>query len=141
PGRTFTGRVSFVSPTVDDSSRSGQIRVAFSNRSGDLRPGMYATLLLEALVNRDAVNVPAEAVVQTGERNLVFVVAPSGALEPRAVVLGGRAGDRFQIDSGLSAGERIVASANFLVDAESRLTAGAGMSDMRGMNMSTEKRP
>ena len=140
PGRKFAGRVSFVWPTVDDSSRSGRIRVAFQNPVGELRPGMYATLLLDALVSRDAVNVPAEAVVQTGERNLVFVVGPSGALEPRAVVLGARAGDRFQIDSGLAAGERIVASANFLVDAESRLTAGAG-SNMPGMNMGTEKRP
>jgi len=140
PGRRFTGRVSFVWPTVDDSSRSGRIRVAFSNPRGELRPGMYATLLLDAVVSRDAVNVPAEAVVQTGERNLVFVVGPSGALEPRAVVLGARAGDRFQIDSGLVAGERIVASANFLVDAESRLTAGAG-TNMPGMNMGTEKRP
>ena len=83
PGRRFTGRVSFVWPTVDDSSRSGRIRVAFPNRGGELRPGMYATLLLDAVVSRDAVNVPAEAVVQTGERNLVFVVGPSGALEPR----------------------------------------------------------
>ncbi len=140
PGRSFTGKISFVWPTVDDSSRSGRIRVAFPNRGGELRPGMYATLLLDAVVSRDAVNVPAEAVVQTGERNLVFVVGPSGALEPREVVLGARAGDRFQVDSGLAAGERIVASANFLVDAESRLTAGAG-TNMPGMNMGTEKRP
>ncbi len=140
PGRSFTGKISFVWPTVDDSSRSGRIRIAFPNRGGELRPGMYATLLLDAVVSRDAVNVPAEAVVQTGERNLVFVVGPSGALEPREVVLGARAGDRFQVDSGLAAGERIVASANFLVDAESRLTAGAG-TNMPGMNMGTEKRP
>jgi Cu(I)/Ag(I) efflux system membrane fusion protein len=68
-------------------------------------------------------------------------VGQSGALEPRVVVLGARAGDRFQIDRGLAAGERIVASANFLVDAESRLTAGAGLSAMPGMNMGAEKRP
>jgi Cu(I)/Ag(I) efflux system membrane fusion protein len=133
--------VSFVWPTVDEASRSGRVRVAFSNPRGELRPGMYATLLLEAVVERDAVNVPAEAVVQTGERNLVFVVGQGGALEPREVVLGGRAGDRFQVTAGLAEGERIVASANFLVDAESRLTTGAGMGNMPGMNMSTEKRP
>lgn len=141
PGRRFDGRVSFVWPTVDEASRSGRVRVQLSNARGELRPGMYATLFLQALVARNAVNVPAEAVVQTGERNLVFVVASSGALEPREVVLGGRAGDHFQIDSGLVAGERIVASANFLVDAESRLTAGPGMSTMPGMNMGSEKRP
>jgi membrane fusion protein, copper/silver efflux system len=141
PGRRFEGRVSFVWPTVDETSRSGRVRVEVPNPGGALRPGMYATLLFEAVVSRDAVNVPAEAVVQTGERNLVFVVGQGGALEPRAVLLGARAGDRFQIDSGLAAGERIVASANFLVDAESRLTTGAGMANMPGMNMRTEKRP
>lgn len=137
PGQRVDGRVSFVWPTVDEASRSGRVRMAFSNPDGRLRPGMYATLRFEAVVERDALSVPAEAVVQTGERNLVFVVGESGALEPREVVLGGRAGERFQIDSGLTAGERIVVSANFLVDAESRLVTG--MATMPGM--SREKRP
>ena len=141
PERSFGGRVSFVWPTVDVESRSARVRVALANPGGAIKPGMYATLLFEAVVGRDAVNVAADAVVQTGERNLVFVVGPNGALEPREVVLGARAGDRFEIVSGLAAGERIVASANFLVDAESRLTAGSGMSNMPGMNMGTEKRP
>ena len=142
PGRRFDGRVSFVWPTVDEASRSGRVRVAFSNHGGELRPGMYATLLFEAVVDRDAVNVPVEAVVQTGERNLVFVVGQSGAREPREVVLGGRAGDRFQINAGLAPGERIVGSANFLVDAESRLATGPGMAGMPGMDKGPErKRP
>jgi Cu(I)/Ag(I) efflux system membrane fusion protein len=86
-------------------------------------------------------SVPAEAIVMTGERNLAFVVGQSGALEPREVVLGARAGDRFQVLEGLAAGERIVASANFLVDAESRLGTGATPT-MPGMDMGTEqKRP
>lgn len=140
PGRKFDGRVSFVAPTVDESSRSGRVRVEFPNLHGELRPGMYATLLLDAIIDRDAVNVPAEAVVQTGERNLVFVVGQRGALEPREIVLGARAGDRFQIVRGLAEGERIVAGANFLVDAESRLT-GSTPASMPGMNMGTEKRP
>ena len=141
PGRRFEGRASFIWPVVDETSRSGRVRVAFRNPIQELRPGMYATLVFEAIVAGDAVNVPAEAVVQTGERNLVYVVGQSGALEPRGVVLGGRAGDRFEITAGLAPGERIVASANFLVDAESRLTAGGGRPDMPGMNMGTEKRP
>lgn len=140
PGRTFTGRVSFVWPTVDEASRSGRVRVAFANPRGELRPGMYATLLFDAIIQRAALNVPADAVVQTGARNLVFVVGPSGAFEPREVVLGARAGDRFQIVSGVAQGDRIVASANFLVDAESRLTAGQGGS-MPEMHMGTERRP
>jgi Cu(I)/Ag(I) efflux system membrane fusion protein len=138
PGRSFEGRVSFVWPTVDEQSRTARVRVAFANPGGMLKPGMYATLFSEALVGRDLVQVAAEAVVQTGERNLVFVVGQGGALEPREIVLGPRAGPRFAVLGGLAEGERIVASANFLVDAESRLVTG-GMAGMPGMDMGTEK--
>lgn len=141
PGRSFEGRVSFVWPTVDEASRTARVRVAFANPGGLLRPGMYATLHLESVIGRDVLSVPAEAIVMTGERNLAFVVGPSGALEPREVVVGARAGDRFQVLQGLAAGERIVASANFLVDAESRLGTGVAPA-MPGMDMGTEqKRP
>lgn len=133
PGRPVNGRVSFVWPTVDEQSRSVRVRVVFSNPGGRLKPGMYATLLFEALVGGDVLQVPAEAVVQTGERNLVFVVAADGALMPREIVLGPRAAGRFQVLSGLAGGERIVAAANFLVDAESRLATGGGMTAMPGM--------
>jgi len=141
PGQSFTGRVSFVWPIVDEQSRTVRVRVAFPNSGGRLKPGMYATLFFEALIGRDVLHVPAEAVVQTGERNLVFVVGAGGALEPREIVLGPRAGGRFQVLSGLASGERIVASANFLVDAESRLGT-SGQAAMPGMDMGTEnKRP
>lgn len=133
PGRAFAGRVSFVWPTVDEQSRTARVRVAFANSRGLLKPGMYATLFFEAIVGSDVLQVPAEAVVMTGERNLVFVVGPDGALAPREIVLGARAGGWFQVLSGLAQGERIVASANFLVDAESRLATGGGMAGMPGM--------
>lgn len=141
PGRPSEGRVSFVWPTVDEASRTARVRVALGNPTGLLRPGMYATMLLDVVVGHDVLSVPAEAVVMTGERNLAFVVGEGGALEPREIVLGARAGDRFQVLRGLIAGERIVATANFLVDAESRLTTGA-VGAMPGMDMGTEqKRP
>ncbi|HXF94933.1 MAG TPA: efflux RND transporter periplasmic adaptor subunit, partial [Gemmatimonadales bacterium] len=133
PGRAFQGRVNFLWPTVDPESRSARLRVAFANPEGRLKPGMYATLFLEAVIGRDVLSVPAEAVVMTGERNLVFVVGPEGTLEPREIVLGARAGERFQVLEGLAAGDRIVASANFLVDAESRLATSGGMPGMPGM--------
>lgn len=140
PGQFVNGRVSFVWPTVDEQSRTVRVRVAFANPGGLLKPGMYATLLFEARApGGDVVQVPAEAVVQTGVRNLVFVVGPDGALTPREIVLGPRAGGRFQVLSGLTGGERIVASANFLVDAESRLATGTGTA-MPGMDMDTEKK-
>jgi Cu(I)/Ag(I) efflux system membrane fusion protein len=133
PGRSFAGRVDFVWPTLDAESRTTRVRVAFPNRDGVLKPGMYATLLLDAMVDTAALHVPADAVVMTGERNLAFVVGPDGALEPRTIVLGARSGSRVQVLRGLMAGERIVAAANFLVDAESRLQTGAAMTAMPGM--------
>lgn len=143
PGESFPGRVSFVWPVVDEQSRSGRVRVAVPNAAGRLKPGMYATLLLDAQLGRDLLSVPAEAVVMTGERNLVFVLGDGGALEPREVTLGARAGERQQVLAGLREGQRIVASANFLVDAESRLGGGKGMGNMPGMNMEApkERRP
>jgi Cu(I)/Ag(I) efflux system membrane fusion protein len=140
PGRSFAGRVSFVWPVVDEQSRTGRVRVALPNPGGTLKPGMYATLFFRARLGADLLSVPAEAVVMTGERNLVFVVGRDGALEPREVTLGARAGDRLEVLAGLAAGERIVASANFLVDAESRLATGQGMAGMPGMTMDAHGR-
>lgn len=133
PGRTFAGRVSFVLPVIDAQSRTGRVRVVLANPQGLIKPGMYATLLFDATLGKELLSLPAEAVVQTGERNLVFVVAGDGALEPREVTLGGRADGRIQVLRGVTEGQRVVASANFLVDAESRLGSGAGMAGMPGM--------
>jgi membrane fusion protein, copper/silver efflux system len=110
--------------------------VVLGNPGGLIKPGMYATLLFEASLGRDLLSLPAEAVVQTGERNLVFVVSKEGVLEPREVTLGGRADGRIEIQRGVAEGERVVASANFLIDAESRLGTGTGMAGMPGMNTS-----
>jgi Cu(I)/Ag(I) efflux system membrane fusion protein len=119
------------------------VRVAFANRDGALKPGMYATLFIGEARGPDVLNVPAEAVVMTGERNLVFVVQPDGMLVPREVTLGPRAGARYQVLAGVAEGERIVASANFLVDAESRLGAAGPMPAMPGMpaGADTGRRP
>ena len=119
---------------------AARVRVVLDNPGGLLRPGMYATLFFDVVIGRDVVSVPAEAVVMTGQRNLVFVIGAHGAFEPREITLGARAGDRFQVLAGLAGGERIVASANFLVDAESRLATDGGMAGMPGMDMGTEKK-
>lgn len=140
PGRTFSGRVSFVWPMVEAESRTGRVRVVLANPQGLVKPGMYATLLFDARLGQQLLSLPAEAVVQTGERNLVFVVNPDGMLEPREVTVGGRADGRLEILHGVTEGERVVSSANFLVDAESRLGSGAGMAAMPGMNMEQPKK-
>jgi len=147
PGRSFSGRVSFVWPVVNPESRTARIRVGLSNTAGAFKPGMYGTLLFEARLRSDALTVPAQAVVMTGARDLVFLVGPEGSFEPREVIVGQRAGDRLEILDGVRAGDRIVASANFLVDAESRLASGGamagmpGMPDMPGMPAAEKKKP
>jgi Cu(I)/Ag(I) efflux system membrane fusion protein len=132
PGEHVMGRVSFVYPTVNVQSRTNRVRVTVPNRNLRLKPGMFATIYFDAQIGQDILAVPMEAVVVTGERNLVFVRDSTGTLLPRRVVLGTRAGDRVQVLSGLQEGETIVSSANFLVDAESRLAStGGGMPGMQ----------
>jgi RND family efflux transporter MFP subunit len=131
PGEHVMGRVSFVYPTVDVESRTNRVRVTVPNRDRRLKPGMFATIYFDAVLGRDVLVVPMEAVVVTGERNLVFVRDAQGMLNPRDVVLGSRARDRVQVLSGLEEGETVVGAANFLVDAESRL--GSTRGGMPGM--------
>ena len=133
PGKPFVGRVSFVYPVVDEQSRTARVRVALPNPDRALRPGMYATLYFDARLGDDLLSLPSDAVVMTGERDLVFVAGPDGMLEAREVTLGAHAGERVQVLQGVKAGERVIASANFLVDAESRLGTGKGMAGMPGM--------
>jgi Cu(I)/Ag(I) efflux system membrane fusion protein len=139
PGRHYMGTVSFVYPVVDRGSRTNRVRVRLANADLDLKPGMFATIFFDVRIDDDAVVVPTEAVVVTGERNLVFVREPNGTLRPQEVVLGPGAGGRVEILEGLTPGEEIVASANFLVDAESRLAATGG--GMPGMHHGSHEMP
>ncbi|MGA7271900.1 MAG: efflux RND transporter periplasmic adaptor subunit, partial [Acidimicrobiia bacterium] len=132
PGEHVMGRVSFVYPTVDVRSRTNRVRVTVANRDLRLKPGMFATIYFESDLGGSFPSVPMAAVIVTGERNLVFIQDSTGMLSPREVVLGARAGDRVQVLDGLKEGEVIVGSANFLVDAESRLaTTGSVMPGMQ----------
>ncbi|MBI2072093.1 MAG: efflux RND transporter periplasmic adaptor subunit [Gemmatimonadetes bacterium] len=138
PGQHLMGRVSFVYPTVDPESRTNRVRVTVPNPGLRLKPGMYATIYFD-VVRPGVLVVPAGAVVVTGERNLVFVRGAEGTLTPVEVGLGARAGDQVQILEGLAAGQTIVAAANFLVDAESRL--GSTGSAMPGMEHGAHTAP
>lgn len=126
PGEHLMGAVSFVYPVVDVASRTNRVRVTVPNPGGRLKPGMFSTMFFDTRVAEDVIVVPFEAVIVTGERNLVFVRDEDGMLQPREVVLGARADREVQILSGLTEGETIVASANFLIDAESRLGTTGG---------------
>jgi Cu(I)/Ag(I) efflux system membrane fusion protein len=142
PGRARRGRITYIYPTLDPETRTSRVRVALPNPGLALKPGMYATLRWPAGVTTSALTVPRSAVVSTGQRNLVFVKRADGMLEPRLVTLGTSTVNRIEILSGLSRGDTVVASATFLVDAESNLGALlGGMGDMPGMDMTAPKPP
>lgn len=128
PGEVFTGRVTYVYPTVSLEARTGRVRLEIPNPGGRLKPGMFANVRLDAPPTALAVTVPRTAVLNTGERSVVFVRTESGGLVPRDVRPGLGSGARVQILDGLAAGETVVSSAAFLIDAESSL--GAAMQSM-----------
>jgi membrane fusion protein, copper/silver efflux system len=130
PGETFHGSVGYVYPTVSVQSRTGRVRVELNNPEGRLKPGMYAEIHLDVPGDREVVVVPRTAVLSTGERDVVFVRASDGTLVPREVTLGLPAGREIEVLAGLEAGDVVVSSAGFLVDAESNL--GAAMDHLDG---------
>jgi len=136
PGEPRSGSVTYIYPTVDPTTRTTRIRVELSNPGLRLRPGMYATIRVPGAQRANIVSVPRSAVLATGKRVIAFVRLPDGMLEPREVVLGMTSDDRVEVVSGLKAGEVVVSSATFLVDAESNLGAAMGaMMNMPGMDM------
>jgi RND family efflux transporter MFP subunit len=122
PGRTYTGRVSLVSPLVDPTTRTVKARIELDNRDLALRPGMFANVELHADLGK-RLGVAKDAVLRSGTRNIVFVSPTDGSFEPREVELGLELPDRWEVRTGLAPGERVLASANFFVDAESKLKA------------------
>lgn len=116
------GRIAYLYPTVSADTRTTRARIEVNNSSMTLRPGMYA----DVSVSKDAVStlaVPADAILDGGETQYVFVVHEGSQFVPHLVTLGVRGDDWVEVVSGLNAGDRVVTSANFLIDSESRLQA------------------
>ncbi len=124
-GRERRGRVAFIAPDLAADTRTGTMRIEVANLDGALKPGMYLDVRLDVSLGR-LLAIPESAVLPTGERRIVFVDLGDGRLAPREVMLGARAGEWYEVRSGLAAGERIVTSGNFLVAAESRLRSATG---------------
>lgn len=120
PGETFTGRVSAILPQTEAASRTLTVRVVLPNPGGRLHPGMVAAASLTGS-ERPALLVPSEAVIRTGRRTLVMLAQNGGRYRPAEVQVGAEAGGRTEIIAGLSEGERIVASGQFLIDSEASL--------------------
>lgn len=133
PARQFAGKVVFIDPVVDDTSRSVRLRVELPNPDGQFKPGMFAQVVITHAMGT-GLTIPTSAVIRTGERDIAFRVISDSRFVPVQVKISPlRFEDRFQVLDGLKAGDEVVTSANFLVDSESRLQAGGG--GMAGMGM------
>jgi Cu(I)/Ag(I) efflux system membrane fusion protein len=124
PEGSRRGKVSYINPYLDPQTRTGEVRLSVPNSRGDLKPGMFVDVTLERDLGA-RLAVPESAVLYSGERRIVFVDLGDGRLAPRDVTLGPKAGDYYEIRSGLKAGEVVVTSGNFLVAAESRIQGAA----------------
>jgi multidrug efflux pump subunit AcrA (membrane-fusion protein) len=122
PGKEWTGKISFISPTVEGPTRTVKVRLEVDNTRGDLKPEMFADVSLDTNLGT-ALFVPETAIIDAGARKIAFVDLGEGRYEPREVTLGGRAERGFVVLSGLEAGEKVVVAANFLIDSESSLQA------------------
>ncbi len=122
PGQEFKGRVAFIDPVLDPKTRTAKVRLAFPNPGGALKPEMFGEVVL-GTPPRKALRIPADAVIDSGTRSVVFVAMGEGKFQPRVVRLGAGDGTDVEVLDGLAEGEQIVTRANFLVDSESRLKA------------------
>jgi membrane fusion protein, copper/silver efflux system len=146
PGLSYTGRIAYIYPTVGDQSRTLSARVPLKNADGAIKPGMFANVVI-ASPGRRALTVPRAAVIETGERSVVFVDMGGGRLIPRDVEVGTASAELIEILAGLEPGQRVVTSAQFLLESESNLAevmrsmigmgamSGAGGGSMQGMEM------
>jgi Cu(I)/Ag(I) efflux system membrane fusion protein len=122
PGRSWRGRVTNVAPTVDEKTRTVKVRLEVDDTGNELKPEMFTDVEL-VTDSAPALVVPDDAVVDAGERHIVFLDRGEGRYEPREIKIGTRTGKRLEVLSGLAEGDRVVVSANFLLDSESSLRA------------------
>ena len=135
PDQQFIGKVVFVQPTVEEVTRTVQVRVELPNKEGIFKPGMFAQISIRHPMG-EGLLVPTSAVLRTGERDIAYRVEPGDHFVPVAVKLSPiQFGERYEVLEGLKEGEQVVTSANFLIDSESRIRlGGGGMAGMPGMD-------
>jgi Cu(I)/Ag(I) efflux system membrane fusion protein len=126
PNKEFTGTVSYVYPTLKAETRTVPVRVELANPGLLLKPAMFAQIELAVAATAKVVTVPLAAVIDSGTRQIVLLSHGYGRFEPREVRLGSRGESHVEVLEGLKAGDNVVSSANFLIDAESNLKAAVG---------------
>ncbi len=122
PDREFRGRVTYIYPNVDEKTRTARVRMEFHNPGYFLKPGMFATVRVTSALEPSTLLIPDMAILRSGEKTTVFVALDGGKFDPRTVTLGPQAeNDMYQVLNGVSEGERIVTSGQFMLDSESQL--------------------
>ncbi|RJR53115.1 MAG: efflux RND transporter periplasmic adaptor subunit [Desulfobacteraceae bacterium] len=130
PGMRYVGKVSYIYPYLKNMTRTLQVRMEFSNTEDlSLKPDMWANVSLQSAFDRETLAIPIQAVIRTGTRDIALIALPDGRFEPRELRLGPQAGEEFVVLEGLKEGERVVTSAQFLINSESNLQAA--LSKMR----------
>ena len=125
PNKILLGKIIFISPITDLQTRTTKARFEFDNQDELLKPGMYVNVNLKIPLGKRLV-VPSDAVLESGERSIIFIYLGNGKIEWRNVKLGVKTGSWTEVLDGLKEGEKIVTSANFLIDSESQLKAAMG---------------
>lgn len=133
PDKTYTGVVTYVYPTLRTETRTVPVRVELANPGGLIKPGMFAQVEMQVTHKKKVLAVPVSAMIDSGARQVVLVQAAPGRFEPRVVKVGARSESYIEILDGVTEGEQVVTSANFLIDAESNLQAA-----LTGMTAATQ---
>ncbi|MBL8111767.1 MAG: efflux RND transporter periplasmic adaptor subunit, partial [Acidobacteria bacterium] len=140
PGRAWKGTITYIFPAVDEKTRTVTVRIEVPNPLGELKPEMFANVTLHG-ETREVLQVPEDAVIDSGTRKVVFVSLGDGQLSPREVSLGDQAGGSIEVLSGLAEGDSVVLGASFLVDSESRLKAAIGAMTSAGAGAGAGAKP
>ena len=135
PGKKFKGKVTFIDPILDSKSRTLKVRMEFPNPGGELKPEMYADVILKSAVMKKGVAIPEEAVIYTGEKTMAVIQNSSGGFESRELTLGVKTQGYIQVLKGLKKGERVVTSSTFLIDSESRLKEALSKMGSKSMDV------
>ncbi len=124
PGKTYQGKIVYIYPYLKNMTRTIQVRMEFPNtKDFELKPDMWANVLIRSTIAREGLAVPIQAVLRTGKRDIAMIALGEGRFAPRELRLGAQAGDEFQVLDGLKEGESVVTSAQFLINSESNLRA------------------
>jgi len=135
PGETFTGKAIYIYPSLNPETRTAKVRFELPNPHGKLKPEMYANVEIKVHLGQK-LSVPEGAIIDTGLRQLAIIDKGNGYFEPREVKVGSKVDNYYEVIKGLKAGERVVTSANFLIDSESKLKEAMGGMSMPGMDHS-----